>query len=244
MTNMGWAVGPAIGGFLIDSYGFYSIYLISFITALIAFISYFFLVNIGHSINTGVSKLAISDRKMIVYGIGTLLLFIIVSQFSVTLSIYASVFSSVSFGGIGLIYLTNGLIVVTLQWPVYVAIRRIGMWNGIMIGNFLYMIGYLTMGFDRSIESFLLSMVIVTMGENFTTPTANTIASIIAKEGRMASYMGAFNFFTSMGRSIGPTFGSMVLSLFSNRIIIWSILISPGIPSAIIFRSLKNKIKA
>jgi len=244
LTNLGWAIGPAAGGFLIDYYGFPSIYYISFGTSLLALMMYLFIVDVKQDNRLKKAELVLNDWTMISYGLGVLFLFILISQFSVTLSIYASVFISLNYSSIGFIYLTNGLVVVLFQWPVYLAIRRIGMWRGILLGNILYMIGYLSMGFDSNLESFIISMIVVTMGENFTTPTANTITSIIAKKGRMASYMGAFNFFSSIGRSIGPTFGSEVLSIVKNRILLWEILITPGFVSLGIFNYLKRKIKA
>ena len=244
LTNLGWAIGPAAGGFLIDYYGFSAIYYISFGTSLFAFIMYLFIVNVKQENVMKKAELIFNDKIMISYGLGVLFLFILISQFSVTLSIYASVFVSLNYSSIGFIYLTNGLVVVLFQWPVYLTIRKIGMWRGILLGNALYIVGYFSMGFDRNITSFIASMFIVTMGENFATPTANTITSIIAKKGRMASYMGAFNFFSSIGRSIGPTFGSGILSIIKNNELLWGILVAPGFVSMGIFNFLKRKIKA
>ncbi len=227
-ANLGWAIGPALGGIIITIYGFSFIYLVASAASLISFLMYFMLRDIGKTGQFINKNMLINDRRMTIFGVSITFLFVVVSQFSVTLSIYANEFMGVSYSSVGLIYFTNGIVVVLFQWPIYLIVRRIGMWNGMLAGTVLYIMGYFSMAMDHHLIQFLVSMFILTLGENFVTPTGNAIVSQIAKGKRLGSYMGLYNFFNSFGRGMGPSYGSFLLSAYTNPFDIWGFAVLPG----------------
>ncbi len=242
-TNMGWALGPALGGIIVSHWGFPYLYLIASLASIIAFVLYLFLIDIK-SINVKQrEKIIVKDRNMLMFGVGVIFLFIVVSQFSVTFSIYANKFVNMGLESIGFVYFINGIVVVLFQWPVYLLVRKIGMWNGMIVGAALYIIGYFSMALDHSLFQFFGSMYVVTMGENFVTPTGNALVSKISSGKRLGSYMGMYNFYTSFGRALGPAYGSVLLSDFSDPFYIWGLAVLPGVFASAVLLSLKVKLK-
>jgi len=79
-------------------------------------------------------------------------------------------------------------------------------------------------------------MVIITMGENLTSPMINTVVSKIATKGKMARYMGFIGMINSTGRALGPSIGSTFLYIFSyNGLKVWSAVDIFGLGSIVIF---------
>ncbi|MEL9914497.1 MAG: MFS transporter, partial [Thermoplasmatales archaeon] len=181
-----------------------------------------------------------ANRNIFLLGAATIFLFIVVSQFTVTLSLYANHIAGLGSTSIGFIYLVNGLVVVIFQYPVYLAVKKIGMWNGMILGTVLYMIGYFTISIDHYAYQFFESMFIITMGENFVTPTGNALVSEIAHGEDVGSYMGIYNFFNSFGRGLGPAYGTMLLSYFVNPFEIWGLAVSPGLIASAMFIMLRS----
>lgn len=242
-TNLGWALGPALGGIIVSVLGFPYLYLIAASASSIAFVLYLSLKDISGTKTVKRESLIVNDRNIFLFGISVIFLFIVVSQFSVTFSIYANKFVNIDLESIGFVYFINGIVVVLFQWPVYLLVRRIGMWNGMLIGTLLYILGYFSMAIDHSLLQFFGSMFIVTMGENFVTPTGNALVSKISNGKRLGSYMGMYNFFTSFGRALGPAYGSLLLSTFRNPFYIWGLAVIPGGVAVVIFIFLRLYIK-
>ncbi|MEM0128196.1 MAG: MFS transporter [Thermoplasmatales archaeon] len=240
-TNLGWAFGPAIGGIVISDFGYASMFLIASMTTLLAFAAYTTIHDVKGAISTeGGLNIRKANRNIFLLGAATIFLFIVVSQFTVTLSLYANHIAGLGSTSIGFIYLVNGLVVVIFQYPVYLAVKKIGMWNGMILGTVLYMIGYFTISIDHYVYQFFESMFVITMGENFVTPTGNALVSEIAHGEDVGSYMGIYNFFNSFGRGMGPAYGTMLLSYFVNPFEIWGLAVSPGLIASAMFFMLRS----
>ncbi|MCL4450355.1 MAG: MFS transporter [Candidatus Thermoplasmatota archaeon] len=244
-SNLGWAFGPALAGVIAGTLGYPYIYFVAALTAIGTFPLYFFLREMkveGKEIERfSFHKV---NKELYLFGIGVVFLFVVVSQFSVTLSIYANNFVGLSTSAIGLIYFVNGISVAAFQLPIYRLVRRIGLWNGMIIGSVLYIIGYFSMALDHSLWQFMVSMLIVTMGENSVTPTGSAMVSKIANGKSLGAHMGVYNFFMSLGRGMGPSYGSFLLSYLVSPFDIWGLAVVPALVGIVVFvtrRSEENK---
>lgn len=241
-SNLGWAFGPAFGGIIALSFGYPYIYFTAALTTVASLPLFFFLTD-RRSETREMERFSFRnvEKTLFSFGIATAFLFVVVSQFTVTLSIYANHFENLSTAAIGLIYFVNGIAVAAFQLPIYRLVRRIGMWNGLIVGTILYMIGYFSMAFDHSVWQFMVSMFIVTMGENAVTPTGNAMVSKIAAGNRLGTHMGVYNFFRNLGRGMGPSYGSFLLSYLLVPYEIWGLAVIPAGMATAIFLSLKIK---
>jgi MFS family permease len=229
-SNLGWAFGPAMAGIIASTIGYPYIYLTAAISTIVSLPLYIFYLKDKKNVEGQAAKFSFRkvQRELYLFGIGIALLFVVVSQFSVTLSIYANHFEGLSSAAIGLIYFVNGIAVAAFQLPIYRLVSRIGLWNGMIMGSVLYMVGYFSMAFDHSLEQFMLSMLVVTMGENAVTPTGSAMVAKIASGKEMGMNMGVYNFFMSLGRGMGPSYGSFLLSYLTSPIEIWGLAVFPA----------------
>ncbi len=240
--NVGTAVGPGVSGILIGLYGFSTMYLSAFVATVVALV-----VGIGfnspaqeHNIASGAeppSKFSFSNinRTIILLSISSLLLTILLAQDTVTLPNYASIVRNLTTTQIGLIFTSNGILVVLMQYPVTRAIHRIGIAKGYLLGLLFFSIGVLSFAFDSGILQFIGSEAIITFGEDFLDPSGSTIVSNLSPEKRLGEHMGVFNSFNAIGYSIGPLMGGIIISATLNPYYIWSVVSLPGFLAVVLY---------
>lgn len=233
-NNIGWGIGPAVGGFLIYLYGFYDLFLFALVTSIVGlFIT--LLVQDSREVLTAEIKFNASNRFLIIMSFVALLLFIVQAQETITLSNYANVLRGMNYVQLGILYLVNGLVVILTQGIVYKASRRIGNYASVIIGGFLYSFGFFSFSFFSSFSGMLLSTVILTFGEDFAFPAGLAMVSLVSRPENLGRNMGTYNAFISAGRAIGPLLGGYVLSFTVNPYLIWGLTTIPGFLSIIIF---------
>lgn len=218
LTNLGWAIGP-LAGSLIIVYGIHWIFiLVSICSVIQGVLVLFFVKDARKTLPSGTKKAKFSilsyDRYLIVFSIGTFFLTMVSSQFSVTLPLYSGIFLHIPSSQIGYIYAVNGIIVVIGQYPITNLLRRFQDMVPMILGTVFYSLGYLSVAFSRNLLGLMLSMAIITVGENMTSPIMNSVVSRIAPSDRVARYMGFLGMVNSTGRALGPSAGAFLISAF------------------------------
>ena len=233
-NNIGWGIGPAIGGFLISGSGFYFLFLFGFATSVVGLSLATMIKDVKPSGNAYV-KFHAGNRLLIVLSIVALLLFIVQAQETITLSNYAKIIKGLDYNDIGLLYLTNGLVVILTQGMVYRASRKLGNYISFIIGGFLYSFGFFSFAFFSGLNGMILATVILTFGEDFAFPAGLAMVSLISRPENIGRNMGTYNAFISAGRAIGPLLGGYVLSITTTPFEIWGFTTMSGFLSILIF---------
>ncbi len=236
-NNVGWGFGPVIGGAIVTLYGYPYLYLFGVAMNIGNAIVALSILNVRGKVTKAVSQKTKGklDPLYFFLGMSALLLFMIQGQESVTLPNFAGSFRGLSAFGLGVIFFVNGLCVILLQVPITRITSRIGLSRGFVIGVALFTLGFFTMAFDYSLAEFVISMVVATIGENFSFPAGNAIVTTLSKNENIGQHMGVFNAFISMGRSMGPVLGGTALTLFSSPAEIWGLATVSGVIAIAIY---------
>ncbi len=220
--NLGWAAGPAIGGFLAAS-SYATLFMVSAgITVVSGVIFQLFLHAPEAARPTDRFRfkdiLAIKDDpNLLRHGLMLFILYLVVAQLVIPFSVYTVEMAGISKTQLGTLYTLNGLIVVGLQLPVTRLLSRFTLTNQISAGALLYTFGYGSIGMFVGYEYFFIAMIIVTTGEVMMSPPTITLTSRLAPEGRMGRYMGIHGFVVASGWSFGPLYGGVILDHFPNN---------------------------
>ncbi|MBC7108565.1 MAG: MFS transporter [Methanomassiliicoccales archaeon] len=239
-VNIGWALGPLIGGFL-AAFSYSSLFLLTAATsATVALLIYF---KVEESMKPGDSNERFSfkdllklrnDHRFFVFCVFSLILWIVVAQMSSTFSVFSTSEVKVSVIEIGYLYTINGLIVVFAQLPIARYISRFNMSTVIATGALVYSIGYFLVGFAFGFLFLAFCMVIITLGEIITSPSSMNLVANMSPENERGLYMGFFGLFTSFGWSLGPFIGGVSIDLLSKSpVLMWGFISSFGVISAI-----------
>jgi MFS family permease len=109
-----------------------------------------------------------------------------------------------------LILSVNAVIVVLFQYVVTKYTDHFSPYSIIMGGAMLYVIGFLTVSFGSVLWHFMMSMVIITIGELMIMPTATTLVANLAPENMRARYLGLLALGYPIGSGLGPVVGGIL----------------------------------
>ncbi len=223
MANIGAAFGPLIGG-LLAGVGFQYVFLLASVgTTLEIFILYLI---VPETYQPGAilkqsrvlqgMRNTLSDRFFMVFVVVGIAFAFFMRQNNTSLSVYAVVLTHLPLLYLGYLFALNGSIVVLLQFPMLRMMTRYSSaitWRA--VGALFYSAGFLILSISPAFVIIIIYMFISTLGENFISPTTQTIVTSIAPPDLRGTYIGTYSFFSSFGRFSGSFLGLFVLSLFS-----------------------------
>jgi MFS family permease len=217
--NIGWAAGPALGGYLAIFLPYAWLFgVTALMSVLTFFIVLFFLRESFHGVTepTGSLRLfpAVGDRSLILFAGLSLLVFLVSAQLVSTLSVFTVDRIGFSTAQYGLLLTMNGLIVVFFQYPVARVIKQLRKSTALILGSLLYGIGFLFLGWVRSFDSALVAIVIITAGEIVFSPTTLSVVGELSPQEQRGRYMGFFGLSEVLSMAIGPLAGGILLDVF------------------------------
>jgi len=236
--NAGWAIGPAVGGFLI-AVSYSALFLLTAGATFIGMI--LILLFTTESIRTKETErfslrqvlAAGKDREFLVFCLFSLALFLVMGQFASTLSVFSTEMVGISNVELGFLYTLNGIVVVLFQWPAAFIAAKIGIRRALIAGSLFFAAGYFAVGLVHSYTLLLLLMVVITTGEVFFSPSATTAVANMAPETRTGRYMGFFGLAEASGWSAGPFIGGFLYDAYAHTpIILWGAISGLGLIAA------------
>jgi MFS family permease len=221
-SNAGWALGPALGGFLAE--GSYAI--LFFVTAIV------------YAVCTVVVALSVKDAPGAASGkfrapsfgagLGTLrnghflrfclftfIICAVMSQLVVSSSLYSKKYLGFSEAEIGLLFSINGLMVVALQYLMTRVLERRRLTQGLAIGAVFYAVGYISFGFSTAFWVAGTAIAVVTLGEMAVSPGLQALGANMAPRGEKGRYLGVQGVFQQVGSSAGILVGSNAIGAIS-----------------------------
>lgn len=231
-SNLGWAVGPAIGGFLAKT-SYPSLFYISAVLTFLSAIIFRLYLTVPPLTNAPTDKfrmrdlIAVKDDKNLAIHAGlTFILYLVVAQLIAPFSVYAVEMIGLSEAKLGLLFTVNGLLVAILQIPITRMFAHRTFTFQLALGSMLYFVGYGMMGILIGFEYFMLALFVVTVGEVTMSPPGLTLTSRLAPPGRLGRYLGIRGFMETAGWSLGPLYGGVILDHFGTQPAIAWLLIS------------------
>ncbi len=223
-TNTGFAISPAVGGFLADVAGLPVLFLFAAITSLIEGTVLLLLLRESFTGAKGTAErsfgsIAAPFRDHAFLGLlGALVgLAVIMNQFSTPLALFLGSVRSISFTEFGLIYSLNGLLVVLLQLPIGRLVERHQQYLGWMAaGTVAYGVSFLLFDVANAFPLYLLSMGVLTIGEDIVSPTQQSLVAWFGVPERRGAYFGAYNATTNASRVVAPVIGTLLLGVTPN----------------------------
>jgi MFS family permease len=241
--NLGWGLGPAIGGFLLSFYGFGYLFLFFTFTSFLSFLVSLLVREVAVKTPERKSNFRTSNLALILLSFSGMFLFMVQAQETISLSIYSNTIFSGTFYEIGIVYMTNGILVILTQPIFYKISSKIGEYSSLVIGGIVYTFGFFTYGFDFNLSQMIISTAILTMGENLAFPSGYSIVASISRKNRIGTNMGIYNAFISMGRATGPLLGGYFIPLVTNHVLFWFYVTFPGLISTVILLLAYNIIR-
>jgi MFS family permease len=217
--NVGWAAGPAVGGYLATFLPYSWLFGVAALTSVLAFwLILLFLRESFHGAAERVDLRSVfsvaSDRTFLMFTGLSLLVFLAMGQMGSTLSVFTVDRLGFSTAQYGLLLTMNGLIVVFFQYPVARGTSRLTKSTALILGSLLYGLGYLSLGWTASFAWALVAIAVITAGEIVFSPSTLAVVGELSSQGRRGRYMGFFGLSETLGISVGPLVGGVLLDAF------------------------------
>lgn len=221
-ANVGVALGPAAAG-IIASYSFDYLftanmwmYVLYFLLAAVAYREY----DKKAAVNTNVmQERSRIDRKAPFYALllisgAYLLAWVGYVQWQSTISTYTQQIG-ITLKQYSLLWTINGAMIVLAQPFISPVVKRLEhrIKLQMVVGLVIMLISFVVVAFAEQFTMFVVSMVILTLGEMFVWPAVPTIANQLAPEGKIGFYQGIVNSTATIGRMIGPVIGGLIADL-------------------------------
>jgi len=210
--NLGFSVGPLIGGLIIAKINYNSLFWIDGITCMIAAVSLFILLKPKKRQKDEKEVKVIKEGVPPLKNGFFLLFFLIMVMTGITFVQYFSVMPVywekqhlLSEDLIGWLMFINGAIIVIFEMPLVAWLERINIsktmatfWGGVLIAA-----SFLVVNLTDWSGVLIIGMILLTVGEMVGSPFSSALALEMAPKGRKGSYMGLY----SMSFSIAHIFG-------------------------------------
>lgn len=220
--NLGFALGPIVGGIL-ATYSYAYMFAVTMITSTIFLLISVFLLRDTRPERCGVSAAKSgtnvwADHPFVLFCLVSALISIVYSQMLSTFSTYSGSYGQIDESMIGLLFSLNGFMVVFLQYPISVFLERFKLTTSLMVGAILYAAGFGMVGLCTGFWPLFVSMFVISMGELVFSPSSMNIVARMARPESRGRYMGFSGVVGNAGFAVGPFVGGYLMDKFSTMV--------------------------
>ncbi|MDG6910334.1 MAG: MFS transporter [Nitrososphaerota archaeon] len=212
-ANLGFSLGPALGGFLVSYTGYGFLFVFS---AAMSF------VGLGASaiLREGTDHLArkkaraLPDRSVMAFVLLAFLGYVVIGQDIEPFALYAGNFAGMSNLDIGYIFSFSGLMIVVLQIPLIRLLAGHRKHSLIVGSAAVALLAFGLLFFARTLPDFFASMAVLTLAEILFVVPSQIWITEKAPASRKGAYQGYYGAAMSAGRSSAAWLGSTLQGLF------------------------------
>lgn len=221
--NLGFAIGPALGGVLAQEVNYSSVFLFS--AAIPAVTTVITLVSIkgGLLAGTGAGVRASGalhwrgDRNLIMFILLTLCGYLAIGYEIAPISVYVQTFLNFSPEEIGYLFATNGIVIVLLQLPLSTLFFRMKRLVYPIIGSCGFAAAsFVVAALSSTFLEFEGMMVILTLGEICLTVPSQTVLTLFSRAENRGTFQGYYSAAAGGGRSLSPLVGLYSFQAFAS----------------------------
>ena len=235
--NLGWALGPMIGALFAET-PFWVFFLVTAALCGVGgvFTQLFCRYPAGFTpparrsgekkFSGSVIPIIWKQKRILFLLLGAVMLFSLTSQLYSTLSVYSTETVGISKKALGSIYSMNGFLVILLQLPVTLALKRlrVALKYQIYAGTLLYIAGYFSLGFCVDAWTVAGAVMVLTFGEMMARPSLYTAFSNETVPENAGRILASLTLFRGIGYAVGPWFGAQLFQRLSSPVMLWGSL--------------------
>jgi predicted MFS family arabinose efflux permease len=212
-SNLGFALGPALGGLVVAATGYALLFLMSSALTFTSLILSLFLTEGKYHL----AKEKASPRPD-AYTLGFILLtlvgFIVIGQDVEPFALYSGQFLHVSNLTIGILFAFSGLLIVILQLPVMRLLRRYGPYRLLLLSSLAAFAAFVILFLAASEFELFLAMGTITLAEILFVVPSQIWVTLRSPSTRKGAYQGYYSAVRAAGRSMRAWLGSTTQGLF------------------------------
>lgn len=235
-ANLGFSIGPVIGG-LLATFDFRLLFYADAATSLAAAIAVMRLFR-GRRIepiacaDSTIGSLRTSplrDGVFVAHLLLTLATLMVFFQFASTYPLYLRDHFGFGSPGIGLMFAVNTVVIVAFEMLLLDRIQRWPLVRTIGWGSFLACVGFGILPFGSTAAFAVLAMLVVTLGEMLSFSQSTSFAASRATPGNEARYMAWYMMIISVASVLGPALGATIYGIDRDALWIGCLIVGGGV---------------
>jgi len=213
--NLGFSVGPALGGFLIANVSYAGLFWVDGITCFLAALLLIRLLR--YKTASKKPEPSLNEQLKSPYSDLPYLLFIAVMfligftflQYFATIPLFYNSKIGLNEQHIGWLLSLNGLLIFFLEMPLmsYYERKKTKVVKVMLMGLFFLAMSFLVLNTYSIVSVAVIGMVFMTFGEMLSFPFSNTFALSRSKRGQQGAYMALYSMSFSFAHILGPNIG-------------------------------------
>lgn len=243
--NLGFTLGPVSGGYLVQFYGYFSLFIFGLFMTLCALLVALlgiksnpkYALRLSGDSKTG-KKTSKPKRGLVPIVILVFISWFVVAYQAIPLSVFVSNFLSLGSLEIGIILSTNGLLITLLQSSIskLTSVERSGKLHTIALGAFIMSLGFFVVLVARSFILVELAISITTIGEMMVAVPTQVILTMYSEEHNRGRYQGLYYASSRAGAAISAFVGLMMFAAYSVQAVRgWYLVIALGLLASLSF---------
>jgi len=248
-SNLGWVVGPVLGGafLMVTSYG--NLFLITALTTFAYLgIAIFILRDTKpktkpERFSFGDIAVVAGDRQFLMFCLIMLFMTIPYQQMYTLFSVYSSSYVGLSDFYIGVLFALSGLMVALFQYPLSARVGRHRMTSMLALAAAVFALGFGMLSLSAAFFLPFICMAVITFAEMIWAPASSTMQANLSPEAMRGRYFGFSGLTGNVGWAVGPLFGGVLKDSMNNNVpALWIVIGAMFIVCAAAFLGLRRLI--
>jgi MFS family permease len=237
-TNLGWALGPALGGILTLVMPYGAVFYLAAAGTIVAAIVTLGVEDPVRQASAaaasdgdlkGALRDGLADRVMRMLLLGTFLCAVLETQMFSTFSIYMTTELGLTQADVGLLYSCNGVGVLLLQVPALSLIRRFGIRTMLPWSSFVDGLSFALIGVASGFTGGALAILAMTCAEVVFDPAQQAAIAEVADPARRGRTFGVVGFASMLGIAVAPLIGGALLdAIGEHHVMLWLVISAIG----------------
>jgi len=160
-------------------------------------------------------------------------------QFWSTLPLHLRTVCGFREDAIGALLAINALAIALFEMALLATLEKRNRLRVAAVGAVLFCLGFAILATGTGLGVVVLAMLVATLGEMLFLPMTNAIAASRAPAGRAGSYLGAYSFAFSLAFIVGPALGTAVFARWGSTVL-WLGVGAIGIPAGLALAALSR----
>ena len=254
-VNLGFSIGPAIGGFVIAKMGYLSLFWVDGFTCLLAGLVILFFLPKKDSVEekdtdndngeTLILKSPWKDKTYLTFLFAVFLVGFVFLQLFSSVPLYYRDYHHLGEQPIGILLGINGLIIFFLEMPLikFTEDRKMALTRLLIISAILIGFSYIILNLWFSVWALTIGMLLITVGEMLNFPIANRVAMDRAEGGKIGDYMGLYTIAFSIAHIVGHNGGLFMIHHFGYEVT-WWIMGACALPAIFIYQHVGRRLSS
>lgn len=228
-ANLGWVIGPVLGGIMLAFTPFtWVFYLAAVTTSIYLLMAVYVLRETRSTVKS--EKLRLDDIRYIVKDT-PFLAYVLIAGFMIIpyqqmytlLSVYSSDVVKLSDLGIGLSFALSGIMVVLFQFAITLQVGKYRLTNALAFSTVVFAAGFMALTLSTNFIMPFVCSAVATLAEMVWAPAGMTLQANLAPEDRRGRYFGFAGLLTSLGLAVAPLAGGLLMDTLDDTLM-WTIV--------------------